>query len=141
MSTINRMLRTRERMQQLFAESESDAIPRDKIRRASESRGKTSRAPAHGNALDLSVAGCVRGGESGDAAGCSVRAIGKRAFGAARRRRRVAAGFRRRGWPVGGCVNLLHATQLSLENIREEAALIRARQEKQKSSPEDRNAG
>jgi hypothetical protein len=41
---------------------------------------------------------------------------------------------------VGGCVNLFHATQLSLVNIREEAALIRARQEKQKSSPADRNA-
>ena len=30
---------------------------------------------------------------------------------------------------VGGCVNLFHATQLSLINIREEAAAIRARQE------------
>jgi hypothetical protein len=32
---------------------------------------------------------------------------------------------------VGGCANLFHATQLSLVNIREEAALIRARHEGQ----------
>jgi hypothetical protein len=38
---------------------------------------------------------------------------------------------------VGGCLNLLHATQLSLTNIREEAALIRARQEKQKPASEN----
>jgi hypothetical protein len=31
---------------------------------------------------------------------------------------------------VGGCINLFRATQLSLSNIREEAALIRARQTK-----------
>jgi hypothetical protein len=30
---------------------------------------------------------------------------------------------------VGGCVHLFHATQLSLVNIREEAAAIRARQQ------------
>lgn len=36
---------------------------------------------------------------------------------------------------VGGCVNLFHATQLSLVNIRQEAALIRARQEQHKSPP------
>jgi hypothetical protein len=35
---------------------------------------------------------------------------------------------------VGGCVKLFHATQLSLENIREEAAMIRARQEQKNSS-------
>jgi hypothetical protein len=29
---------------------------------------------------------------------------------------------------IGGCVNLTRATQLSLANISEEAALIRARQ-------------
>ncbi len=35
---------------------------------------------------------------------------------------------------VGGCLNLLHATQLSLESIREEAGLIRTRQEKQQAA-------
>jgi hypothetical protein len=33
---------------------------------------------------------------------------------------------------IGGCVNLFHATRLSLVNIREEAELIRARQEQLK---------
>jgi hypothetical protein len=36
---------------------------------------------------------------------------------------------------MGGCVNLFHATQLSLVNIREEAAAIRARQERLKNLP------
>ena len=36
---------------------------------------------------------------------------------------------------IGGCVNLFHATQLSLANIREEAAAIRARQEQLKNIP------
>ena len=35
---------------------------------------------------------------------------------------------------IGGCVNLLHATQLSLVNIREEVALIRVRYEPQKNT-------
>ena len=34
---------------------------------------------------------------------------------------------------IGGCVNLFHATRLSLVNIREEAELIRARQEQLKA--------
>ena len=34
---------------------------------------------------------------------------------------------------IGGCVHLFHATQLSLVNIREEAELIRARQEQLKT--------
>lgn len=37
---------------------------------------------------------------------------------------------------VGGCVNLFHATQLSLIGIREEATAIRARQERLKQSPD-----
>ena len=36
---------------------------------------------------------------------------------------------------VGGCVNLFHATQISLVNIREEAETIRARQEQLKNPP------
>jgi hypothetical protein len=36
---------------------------------------------------------------------------------------------------IGGCVNLFHATQISLTNIREEAAAIRARQEQLKNLP------
>ena len=37
---------------------------------------------------------------------------------------------------VGGCANLLQATQLSIINIREEAASIRTRQEHLKNTPE-----
>jgi len=40
---------------------------------------------------------------------------------------------------VCGCLNLLHATQLSLVNIREEAAQIRARQEQQENRSGIRN--
>jgi hypothetical protein len=40
---------------------------------------------------------------------------------------------------IGGCLNLLHATQLSLMNIREEAELIRARQA-QRTTTEDKRA-
>jgi hypothetical protein len=41
---------------------------------------------------------------------------------------------------IGGCVNLFHATQLSLINIREEAETIRTRQEQLKSPPDNRGA-
>jgi hypothetical protein len=44
-------------------------------------------------------------------------------------------GFAGVGGLIGGCVNLFHATQLSLINIREEAATIRARQEQLKKPP------
>jgi hypothetical protein len=37
-------------------------------------------------------------------------------------------GFAGVGGLIGSCVNLFHATQLSLLNIRDEAVLIRARQ-------------
>ena len=44
-------------------------------------------------------------------------------------------GFAGVGGLIGGCVNLFHATQLSMINIHEEAATIRARQEQLKNSP------
>ncbi len=41
---------------------------------------------------------------------------------------------------IGGCVNLFHATQLSLVNIREEADLIRSRQRHLNNPPENQSA-
>jgi hypothetical protein len=37
---------------------------------------------------------------------------------------------------IGGCTQLFRATQLSLQNVHVEAALIRARQAQLKSPPE-----
>ena len=141
MSTINRMLRTRERMQQLFAESEGatpihgtrlveqvNRVERQAVLLLSAMRWIYVSLGAFAAASLVTLLGAVSG-HLGNAilmgivvgAGLLLGVLG-------------VAGL------VGGCVNLLRATKLSLMNIREEAALIRARQEKQKHFPGNQSA-
>jgi len=139
MSTINRMLRTRERMQQLFAESEASVQSRDA--RFVEQVNRVERQAV----LLLSAMRWIYVSLGAFAAASLVTLLGALSgqlgneilvgivVGAG-----LLLGVLGVAGLVGGCVNLFHATQLSLMNIREEAALIRARQGQQKkSSPEN----
>lgn len=137
MSTINRMLRTRERMQQLFAESEGAAefrgerfvaqvnrVERQAVLLLGAMRAIYVALGAFAAASLVTLLGAVLGPWE---TALAVRFI----VGAG-----LLMGFTGVGGLVKGCVNLFRATRLSMVNIREEAALIRARQqEKNPISP------
>jgi uncharacterized protein DUF2721 len=138
MSTINRMLRTRERMQQLFAESEDakqlhgtrlveqvNRVERQAVLLLSAMRWIYVSLGAFAAASLVTLLGGVSGQLGNEILVGIVVGTG------------LLLGVLGVAGLVGGCVNLFHATQLSLMNIREEAALIRARQEQQKNSPEN----
>ena len=141
LSTINRMLRTRERMHQLYAESEGAAKFRgpayvEQVNRVENQAMLLLRAlrwiyvslGAFAAASLVTLLGAVSGQMGNEILMGIVVGAG------------LLLGFLGVGGLVGGCVNLLRATQLSLVNIREEAALIRARQEKQKNAAENQSA-
>jgi hypothetical protein len=129
MSTINRMLRTRERMQELYAESE----------RGTEYRGEAYLAQVNRverqAILLLRALRCIYTALGGFAAASLVTLLGA-VFGQIGSGAVVSIvidaglvlGFVGVAGLVGGCVNLLSATQLSLVNISEEAEIIRERQ-------------
>ena len=142
MSTINRMLRTRDRMHQLYAESEGAAQFRgtaylDQVNRVESQAMLLLRAlrwiyvslGAFAAASLVTLLGAVSG-QMGKEVLMSI-VVGMGLF----------LGFLGVSGLVGGCLNLLHATQLSLVNIREEAALIRARQEQQKNASGNQGVG
>ena len=139
MSTINRMLRTRERMHQLLKESETRAFGQKFIGQVNrvERQGILLLAAMHWIYMALgSFAAASLVTLLGAVAGQLGNEILMRAVVGAG----LALGFAGVGGLVGGCVNLLRATQLSLVNIREEAAEIRARQEQLKNSPNNTGA-
>ena len=135
MSTINRMLRTRERMQELFAQSEG----------SSEFRG--ARFVEQANRVEnqavflLSALRAIYVALGAFAAASLVTLLGA-LFGAWETvwvmRAIVSAGlllgFTGVAGLIVGCANLLRATRLSMMNIREEAELIRERQRHQQPS-------
>jgi len=133
MSTINRMLRTRERMQELYEKSESGAqfrgdsfleqvnrVERQALLMLTAMRWIYSALGAFAAASLVTLVGALSGQLGSPVL---VRAV----IGAG-----LALGFVGVAGLVGGSVNLFRATQLSLMNIREEAALIRSRQEAQR---------
>lgn len=134
MSTINRMLRTRERMHDMYAESEAAEKFQgttfiEQVNRVESQAVLLLRAlrwiyvslGAFAAASLVTLLGAVSGQLGDETLLRIVVATGLLLGGLG------VAGL------VGGCVNLLRATQLSLVNISQEAALIRARQERQKN--------
>jgi len=127
MSTINRMLRTRDRMHELLAQSESGVKTATgaQVNRVERQGSLLLRAlrsiyvalGAFAAASLVTLLGAVLG--HWEVAGWFHALVG---FG-------LVLGFIGVGGLVSGCWNLLQATQLSLENIREEAVLIREQQE------------
>jgi hypothetical protein len=135
LSTINRMLRTRERMQQLYADSQNskvflgdvfvgqvDRVEKQAVYLLSALRWIYTALGSFAAASLVTLVGAVAG-ELGSELFMRI------VVGAG-----ILLGVSGITGLVGGCLNLLHATQLSLESIREEAALIHTRQEKQRMS-------
>ncbi|HYT62118.1 MAG TPA: DUF2721 domain-containing protein [Haliangiales bacterium] len=132
LSTINRMLRTRDRMHELFARSEAD--PQSETERARLIR-QVDRVEKQAILLlralhSIYVAlAAFAGATLVTLLGAGIAPFFHGAFwlhllvGLG-----VALGFVGVGGLVFGCGNLFHATQISLINIRDEAALVRARQ-------------
>jgi hypothetical protein len=128
MSTINRMLRTRERMHQLFKESEDGATARE-----ARFAGQVARVEQQGLFL-LRALHWIYVSIGSFAAASLVTLIGAGVgqLGSDFLMRVIVGlglllGISGVSGLIGGCVNLFKATQLSLVNIREEAELIRAR--------------
>ena len=133
MSTINRMLRTRDRMAQLYAESEAGTPSRGDVFMQQVNRVEDQATLLLGAMRWIYIS-------LGSFAGASlVTLLGAVSghFGNVGLMRCIIGagllmGFTGVAGLVGGCANLFHATQLSLANIRQEAELIRARQEERK---------
>jgi len=140
MSTINRMLRTRDRMHELFRESEHV----EKLRGAKfvEQVNRVERQAL----LLLKALHWIYLALGAFAAASLVVLLGA-LFGELEHETLIhiiigaslLLGFAGVGGLIGGCVNLSRATRLSLVNIREEADLIRARQAQLKQPPENRS--
>jgi hypothetical protein len=137
MSTINRMLRTRERMHELYAESEGAAqsrgaeflaqverVERQAITLLTAMRWIYLALGSFAAASLVTLVGAVAGQLGNELLMDVVVGLG------------LVLGFVGVAGIVGGCVHLFQATQLSLLNIREEAKMIRARQQQQKPAQE-----
>ena len=137
MSTINRMLRARERMHQLLTESESATLYRganlvDLVNRAERQgilllgamRWIYLALGSFAAATLVTLLGAVAGQIGGHLVLQVIVGIGL-LLGCA-----GVAGL------VGGCFNLFRSTELSLVNIREEAELIRQRQAQKRKDAE-----
>jgi hypothetical protein len=135
LSTINRLLRTRDSMRELLKESESAVQPHrenfiEHVNRVERQamlllgalRWVYTALGAFAAATLVTLLGAVTGEIGSEAVLRGVTVAGM-LLGVA-----GVAGL------IGGCLNLLHATQLSLMNIREEAELIRARQAQKKAA-------
>lgn len=137
MSTINRMLRARERMHQLFKESETGKL-------AGEARfmDQVGRVEQQGllllNALHwIYVAiGSFAAASLVTLMGAGVGQLGNDFLMHIIVGGGLLLGVSGVSGLIGGCVNLFKATQLSLVNIREEGELIRARQKSSSKSDE-----
>ena len=137
MSTINRMLRTRERMRELFKESAADGQPSDEIARVERQVDRVERQAM----LLMSALGSIYVALGSFALATLVSLLGAAFVSIAGELLfRILAAF---GFTLGvvgvtglvfGCARLFRATQLSLLNIREEAAAIRDRRA-QRSTP------
>ena len=141
LSTINRLLRTRESMRELWKESERETSPRgqkflDHVNRVERQASMLLRAlhfiyvalGAFVSATLVTLLGAVAGQFGNELALQVVVGLG------------LLLGIAGVAGLVGGCVNLFHATQLSLINIHEEAETIRARQEKLKARTDNPSA-
>jgi hypothetical protein len=130
MSTINRMLRTRERMRELLKESEADGAPLEDVARNTRQVDRVERQAV----LLMGALGSIYVALGSFALATLVSLLGA-AFATTENPGpfRVLAmmgfvlGFVGVTGLVIGSARLFHATQLSLLNIREEAEAIRRR--------------
>ena len=128
MSTINRMLRTRERMLELYTKSENSAVADSRLVEAVnrvEQQATYLLKALHAIYLALAAfasATLVTLLGAGAAAFEGTLFLHFMAWTG------IALGLLGVSGLVTGCINLFRATRLSLQNIREEANLVRKRQ-------------
>ena len=138
LSTTNRMLRTRERMQELFAKSETGKQSEPESARLIEQVNRVERqAVLLLRALrSIYVAlGAFAGATLVTLLGAALASFGGALWLRLLAGLGLALGFVGVGSLVFGSANLFQATQLSLINIRAEAALIRERQVQRDAKP------
>ena len=128
MSTINRMLRTRERMHEMFKESENPAVAGHpqfiaQVERA-ERQGLLLLTALHWIYVSI---GSFAAASLVTLVGAGVGQLGSHLLMRIIVGVGLLLGLSGVGGLIGGCAHLFKATQLSLLNIREEAELIRAR--------------
>lgn len=136
LSTINRLIRTRDSMHELLKESETGGQPQradfiahvNRVERQALVLLQALRfiyvgLGAFVSATLVTLLGAVAGQLGSELALRMVVGAG------------LVLGFVGVAGLVGGCVNLFQATQISLLNIRGEAEAIRARQEQLKNPP------
>jgi len=138
MSTINRMLRTRERMRELLRDSEDANQPADEIERAGR---QVDRVERQGTLL-LGALASIYVALGSFALATLVSLLGAAFVSIAGQMLfRILASI---GFILGvvgvtglvfGCARLFRATQLSLVNIREEAEMIRQRRAERSATP------
>ncbi len=130
LSTANRMLRTRDRMQQLFAKFESGGASAEEARLVEQvNRVERQAVLLLGALRSIYVAlGAFAGATLVTLLGASVAPFQEVGWFRPLAWLGLAMGFVGVGGLMLGSARLFRATQLSLVNIREEAALIRKRQ-------------
>jgi Protein of unknown function (DUF2721) len=141
LSTINRMLRTRDRMKELFAQSEKGGLSGTEAAWLMEQVGRVEKQ----GVVLLSGLRAIYVALAAFAGATLVTLLGAALFSLQEALwfRLLAGlglvlGFVGVGGLIFGTANLFHATQLSMGSIREEAALIRERQGKKSESPDSR---
>jgi hypothetical protein len=133
LSTINRMLRTRDRMHELFTKSEAGGHPEAESARLVEQVNRVERQATlllralHSIYVALAAFACAT---LVTLLGASLAHVQKAIWLSLLAGIGVLLGFIGVGGLVLGCGNLFRATQLSLINIRDEAALVRQRQDR-----------
>jgi hypothetical protein len=138
MSTINRMLRTRERMRELLRDSEDANQPADEIERAERQVDRVERQAT----LLMGALASIYVALGSFALATLVSLLGAAFVSIAGQMLfRILASI---GFILGvvgvtglvfGCARLFRATQLSLVNIREEAEMIRQRRAERPPTP------
>jgi hypothetical protein len=136
MSTINRMLRTRDRMHELFTESETGKVPHgpkfiEQVNRVEQQavlllgalRWIYVALGSFAAASLVTLLGALGGQFGPEIVMRIIIGLG------------LLLGFTGVGGLIGGCTHLLKATQLSLLNIKEEADFMRARQSQINNPP------
>ena len=137
LSTINRMLRTRDRMHEMFLKSEAggQTTPQSVELVKQVNRVEQQALLLLGALRSVYVAlGAFVSSTLVTLLGAGLAAFHEGNLLALFSGIGVLLGFVGVGGLVFGCWNLFHATRLSLINIREEAALIRIRQEARESA-------
>jgi len=131
MSTINRMLKTRDRMYELFAQSEAGGQPPEDSARIMEQVNRVENQAIlllHAlHAIYISL-GAFAGATLVTLLGATLAILRGNIWMTASSALGILLGAVGVGGLIIGCTKLLTATRLSLLNLRQEAGLIRERQ-------------